>query len=286
MDLSISITNQNKQVVIRGVGKVKVLENPPPTPTVGLHDTSKGVVIITGASRGIGAATAKLLAAQGFKVVINYHSDHEGANEVAAQIKDLGQTAMTWAADVSDRKQVRDMVNGVLTRFSQIDAVVNNATEKLSPVAFEHLSVEDFERHFQVGLCGAFNVVQESLPHLLKAKTPAVVSIGSINADGVPNHALLAYTAMKAALVSMTRSLASEFGPKGIRFNIVSPGMTDTGLISDTSERSRLVAKMQAPLRKLANPDDIAAAISFLLSPGASHITGETLRVCGGAVMI
>ena len=129
------------------------------------------------------------------------------------------------------------------------------------------------------------NLCQACLPLLLEQGSGCIVNIGSIYADNVPPLKLAHYTMAKAALAALTRSLAAEYGPKGIRVNTVSPGMTSTDLIADVPEKVKMVTKMQTPLRRLAEPRDIAGVVAFLFDPRARHITGHNLRVAGGVVM-
>ena len=151
---------------------------------------------------------------------------------------------------------------------------------------FAETTSEDLAREMAMHYFAPLRAIQRVLPDFLAAGGGAVVNVGSIYADATPPPQLLGYAAAKAALVSATRSLAVEHGPRGIRFNTVAPGMTDTRLISEVPEKARLLSKMQTPLRRLATPEDVANSIAFLLSDDAAHITGETLRVCGGLVML
>jgi 3-oxoacyl-[acyl-carrier protein] reductase len=283
--LQTDITNQHGQRVLTGESRVKVLEvrsAPAPDPREGI----KPVAIVTGASRGIGAATAARLADDGFSVVINYRHDEAGARRVAEEIVRNKGEATIFCADVSDRAQVRAMIAATLERFGSLSALVNNASAQLVTKPFAALLEEDLASQMRVQFYGAFYLIQEALPFLEKSSNAAVVNIGTINSDGAPATQLLSYTAAKAALVSLTKSLAVEYGPRGIRFNLVAPGMTDTRMIADLPERGKMLARMQAPLRRLSDPTDIADAVSFLLDPRSRHITGETLRVCGGTVML
>ena len=282
--LRTDIFNQHGQRVLTGESKVKVLElqeapasdRERPTP----------VAIVTGASRGIGAETAKRLAADGFSVVVNYRSDEAGGLRVVEEIIAAKGKAMAFRADVSNRDEVRSLVRATVTQFGGISALVNNASGQLVNKPFASLSDADLASQMSVQFYGAFYLIQEALPFLEKAVDAAVVNIGTINTDNAPAAQLLPYTAAKAALASLTRSLAVEYGPQGIRFNLVSPGMTDTRMIADLPERGKMLAKMQSPLRRLARPADVADSVAFLLGPRARQITGETLRVCGGTVMV
>jgi 3-oxoacyl-[acyl-carrier protein] reductase len=181
---------------------------------------------------------------------------------------------------------VRDLIAFAASKFGGLSTLVNNASGGLVPKPFADLAADDLLQHLQTQFLGAFHLVQEALPYLEKVENPAVVNIGSIATDNVPPMNLMPYVAAKAALASMTKSLAVEYGHKGIRFNNVFPGMTDTLFIANMPEKARMLTRMQTPLRRLANASDIAEAVAFLVSSKARHITGETLRVCGGTVMV
>jgi 3-oxoacyl-[acyl-carrier protein] reductase len=145
---------------------------------------------------------------------------------------------------------------------------------------------DDIQAHLDVQIKGSFNICQSVLPHLVSENRGCIVNIASIYADNVPPAKLLHYSLSKAALVSLTRSLAVEYGPKGIRVNCVSPGMTMTNMLVTVPEKAKMVAKMQTALRRLAQPEDVAGAVRFFFGEGALHLTGETIRVCGGQVML
>ena len=283
--LKTEIKNQHKQVVLTGEGKIKVLQLEE-SKSDNIKHVETRVVLITGASKGIGAATAVTLASQGFSVIINYCSDKTGAQNILEQIRKNQGDAIICRADVTKSEEVKKMVSLAKLRFGTITALVNNATSKIIPQTFEELEWRDIELHMNIQLKGAFNCIQAVLPDFQKNKMGSVVNINSIYSDSTPPDKMAGYVMTKNALSALTKSLAVEYGPQGIRFNTVSPGMTETGLISDIPEKTRLVTSMNTPLRRLAQPLDIADAISFLLSDKAKHITGETLRVCGGAVMI
>lgn len=286
LEINVSVTNQNGTDVLKGKCKVKCLEEETNLNIEAPRETEVPVAIVTGASRGIGAATAALLAAQGYSVVVNYKSDDYGARQVVADIEKAGGKAAAIRADITDEQQVQTLIDSTLEYFGSISSIVNNATSPLIYKPINSLTAIDVESAMRTNFWGPFYIIKKALPYLEKSANAAVVNLATINTDSAPAAQLSAYTCSKAALISLTKSLAVELGPKGIRFNIVSPGMTDTRLIGETPERARMVTKMQTPLRRLASPDDIANGVAFLLSRGAKHITGETLRICGGAVMI
>ena len=286
LTLQTEIFNQHRQKVLTGRSLVKVLEvEELPIKNGEPSDLIPKVVIITGASRGIGAATAKRLARSGYAVVVNYRSDEEGALATVEEITAGGGNAVAFKADITNRAAVETMIKMTRQRFGAITALVNNATGQLIPKTFLELTEEDLEHYWNVQFKAPLHLIQAVLPSFHEAKCGAIVSISTIYTNNVPPTKLLVYTATKAALESATRSLAVEYGPQGFRFNVVSPGMTDTHLIADVPEKVRLLTKMQTPLRRLATPEDVANGVAFLLSEEARHITGETLRICGGTVM-
>ena len=271
--------------LIEGEGKVKVLK-PENKESQNLEAKEKGAVIITGASRGIGAAIAKELALTDYSVVVNYAKSTSQAEDVVRDIKAQKGKAAAFQANVVDADSVRSMVEFAIEEFGYIAGVVNNASSPIETLDFAQLSWDNIQKHLDVQIKGAFNLCQAVLPHFLDAEGGIVVNIASTVADNVPPIKWMPYTIAKTALVSFSRSLAVEYGPKGIRINCVSPGMTQTDLIADVPEKAKMVAKMQTPLRRLATPEDIAGVVSFLFSAKAKHITGENIRVCGGAVMM
>lgn len=283
--LQTEIRNQDGRIVLTGEGKVKVLELPDEQASED-PEPSRKTVLITGASGWIGASVALRLAADGYDVVAHYGRDKEAADSLVTQIIADGGRASAVCADLSRHGDVRDLVRTAVSKHGGISAIVHCASPRLVPKPFSSLTVEDLTRHIEVQYFGLFHLLSEALPSLLNTDNAGVVAVGSINSDGVPAPQQLHYTAAKAALSSMIRSLAVEFGPRGVRFNVVAPGMTDTLMIADFPEKAKMLAKMQTPLRRLGRPSDVAEAVAFLLGPGGVHITGETLRVCGGAVMV
>jgi 3-oxoacyl-[acyl-carrier protein] reductase len=269
--------------VIEGEARVKVLAREKKKAT-NMIEGQKGAVIISGASRGIGAAVARQLAARGHAVVINFQRSEEQAHDVAQEIVSLGGRAIFHQADISDRQAVDAMVARARAEFKGLDGAVNNASGVIEPKDFSALTWPEIEEHVNVQLKGAFNLTQTVLPDLLEQKHGVIVNISSIYADQPPPK-LLPYSMVKAALVNFGKSLAVEFGPQGLRVNCVSPGMTSTDLISNVPEKIKVVTKMQTPLRRLAAPEDVAGVVAFLFSDDASFITGQNIRVSGGAIM-
>ena len=265
--------------------KVKLLDLPDDFALPAPEKLDIAVAIVTGASCGIGAATARRLAGR-VLVVVDYRRDEDGARRVVEQITRENGRAVAVRADVSRPDDVRDLVDAATSEFGAVSAIVNNASDALSPAPFASLSVGDLSRQMDLHYYASFHLIQRALPQLERAANAAVVNVGSMYVDNVPAPQIMSYVAAKAALTSMTRSLALEFGPKGIRFNIVAPGMTDTAMIANVPDKAKLIARMQTPLRRLADPADVADGIAFLLSPQARHITGETLRISGGSAML
>lgn len=286
--LETAVYTQDGKKVISGEGKIKVLElfdNDERTLNMPIN-SKKGAVVISGASRGIGASVAKMLAQDGFAVMVNFRKENEMANRLVAEINENGGRAMSFKADVANREEVDLLVAKTVHEYGVLEGVVNNAALAPAEMHFLDMQWEDFLRYSEVQVRGAFNLCQSAMPHMLKNERGNIVSIASIVADNVPPARQIGYCMAKAALISFNRSLAVEYGPKGIRANCVSPGMTETDMISDFPAKAKILAKMQTPLRRIAQPDDIAGIVSFLFSEKASFLTGETIRVCGGQLML
>ena len=284
LTISIVVFGRQGKEVIEGEVKVKVLK-PEVREKTDKDEKNMGVVIVTGASRGIGAAIAKELALTGYTVLVNYSKSAAPAEEVVRDIRGSQGQAIAFQADVSNDAEVREMVAFTLKEFGSITGIVNNASPKIENVNFQKLRWNDIQIHLDVQIKGSFNLCQAVLPHFIENKNGVIVNIASTVADNIPPVELLPYSMAKAALISFSRSLAVEYGPKMIRVNCVSPGMTQTDLIADIPEKAKMVVKMQTPLRRLASAEDIAGVVGFLFSEKALHITGENIRVCGGLIM-
>ncbi len=281
--LEIHISNQQGQKLISGEATVKLPERMAEEAAVNTHMSQ--TILITGGGRGIGAAVARELAQQGHAVVVNYVQAAESAERLAQEITDGGGRAVAVRADVSRADDVAALFALGRQSFGAIHGVVHCAASGSRLLPLERLEWDDLQRQYEVQVKGAFLCAKAALPEMVAAESGALVFIGSIAAEGVPPAQQADYVTAKSALAALARCLAVEYGPKGIRVNVVSPGMTQTDLIAPLPDKAKLLTRMQTPLRRLAEPLDVAHAVAFLLSPAARHITGETLRVCGGAVM-
>lgn len=278
------VFGEDGRKVIEGEAKVKVIRQEKEKGAI-MSSEQKGTVIVSGGSRGIGAAIAKALASDGYFVVINYLHSRDKAQQIENDIRDTGGRALAYQADVSDEAAVQKMVAHALAEHGPLAGIVNNASGPIVPIDFSQLVWDDIQQHINIQLKGAFNLTQAALPHLVTQKSGVILNIASIYADGVPPAKLLPYSMAKAALVAFAKSLAADYGPSGIRINCVSPGMTYTDLLTNVPEKTKMLAKMQTPLRRLGVPEDIAGIAAFLFSDKSSFITGQNIRVCGGIVM-
>jgi 3-oxoacyl-[acyl-carrier protein] reductase len=248
------------------------------------------VVLVTGASRGIGAAIARAFAAEGGTVVVNYLRNEAAANDVVAQCKAAGGDAWAAQADVTDPAAVRALVDQAVAEAGRIDVVVNNA---LAPYAFDpeqrkrfgEVSWADYQAQFDGAVGSAYHVCQAVLPHFRQRAQGCIVNIVSdlVEHPVVPYHD---YATAKSALVGFSRTLAAELGPLGVRVNCVAPGLvypTDASNNTRAQFREGIVAA--TPLRRIARPEDVAGPVLFLASDWSGFMTGQVLFVDGGLVM-
>jgi 3-oxoacyl-[acyl-carrier protein] reductase len=286
LELDIKVVTQNKVVLITGQSKVKVVEFNSSSEKEEKKEVAKPVVLISGAAKGIGAAIAQKIAIAGYPVAINYNSSVEDAEFVLEEITSKGGTAAIFKANITDEKQVKSMVQNIENTLGKVGILINNASGVIRNKKFADLDWKDIQDHLDVQIKGSFNLCKAVLPGMEENKTGRIINISSIYADGVPPTQTYDYVLAKAALSSFTKSLAVEFSPKGITVNNIAPGMTETTLISDVPDKTKLVTKMQTPLRRLGHVEDIANVALMLMGDAGNYITGETIRVCGGQQMI
>jgi NAD(P)-dependent dehydrogenase (short-subunit alcohol dehydrogenase family) len=242
----------------------------------------KGTVIVTGASRGIGAAIADRLAGEGYGVVVNYAADATGAEAVVSSINAKGGRALAVQADVAAEDQVEAMFGQAQQELGPITALVNNAGSAGEVARIEEQGADQLTRLMQVNVVGPMVCAKHAVRAMSTAhggKGGSIVTMASIAAKAPPGAGgLVPYEATKGALVTFARGLSNEVAPEGIRSNSVSPGVIDTELIFDE------VREMgeHGPLGRIGRPEEIAAAVSWLISPEASFVTGTDVTVSGG----
>ena len=284
LELDARIENQWKKVVLSGKGTVRVLTSAA-VPS-GPAPERPRVAIVVGGAGGIGRAVCRRLATDGYAVVVAYRSQEARANELVAEIQDSGAKALSLRVDITDGAAVETMVSAAIRNFGGLGVVVHSASPPIHPTSFAELDWSEVASQLEAEVHGAFLLAKACVPAMKAQGFGRIVAITSQVLDGAPTPKWTAYTVGKAALAAFARSLAVELGPTGITVNCVSPGMTETSLIGDIPEKMRLVLARQVPVRRLATPEDVAAAVGFLVSPEADYITGETIRVNGGQITL
>jgi len=247
------------------------------------HRGVKGArIIVTGSSRGIGAATAIALAEAGARVIINYRTNVAAALRTSAEIETRHQDASAVCrADVREPKDVDRLINVCVERFGGIDGLVNNAHTEFTPKPFERLSWSDMLEQIDGSLKSAYLCTQAALPYLLRSKRASVLNMSSVIVNDPSSHMSPRISA-KGAVEALTRSLAGEYGGQGIRFNALSIGWTRTDQLKNVSPDIVRQAVSGTCLGRVAEPAEIAETAVFLLSDAASYITGSVFPVAGG----
>jgi 3-oxoacyl-[acyl-carrier protein] reductase len=239
------------------------------------------VAIVTGASRGIGKATALALAAQGAAVVVNYASSSGAADAVVAAIHAMGGQAIAIKADVSKEAEVEEMFAQTMAKFSRVDVLVNNAGITRDTLLLR-MKLEDWQAVIDLNLTGVFLCTRAASKIMLKQKSGRIINITSV-AGQMGNAGQANYSAAKAGVIGLTRTVARELASRGITVNAVAPGFIATDMTNDLKAEPILT---MIPLNRYGQPEDIAGMIEFLAAtPAAGYITGQVFNVDGGMVM-
>lgn len=239
--------------------------------------TGRRIAIVTGGSRGIGRAIAVELARDGCYVIVNYRSNDEGAAETLSMIRSAGGDGETVRFDVADSASAEQAVNDIVSRFPTIDILVNNAGITADNL-FLMMSEAEWDSVIATTLKGFYNMTKPVMRRMLRNKKGSVVSIASV-AGIIGNKGQANYSAAKAGLIGASRSIASEIAKKGVRVNVVAPGLIETDMIKDAPVE---MIKNVIPMGRIGKPEEVAKVVRFLCSDDASYITGQVISVNGG----
>jgi len=243
------------------------------------------VAVVTGSSRGIGAATAAILAEKGARVAVNCRVNVEKGEEVLASIREKGGEGILVQADVTDPDQARSLVDRAVEELGPVDILVNNANIHFPIKAFFDYSWEDFERKLLQEMKALFHPCKAVATGMARRRSGCIVNISS-GLSRVPGLGFCAHTSAKSALDGFSKALAHELGPHGIRVNVVAPGLTVTDATANLGPEMLDAVSQHTPLRRLAQPEDVARAVLYFCTDWAQFVTGSYLPVSGGIQMI
>ncbi|WP_217874152.1 SDR family oxidoreductase [Pseudoalteromonas shioyasakiensis] len=242
---------------------------------------SKRNALITGGARGIGAACAKALAAEGYRVFINYVNSSEVANKLADEITANGGEAFAVKADVRDQLQVEEMINNI-SQHGGVDALISNANMNFTSKPFLEQTWQEFSQKLNDEMFAAYNTAQLAAKVMKEKQFGRLIFISSTLSE-MPAPAFIAHGTAKGALDSFNKYLAQELGPYGITSNIVAPGLVETDATKEAPEEFKEMIRQHTPTQKIAQPEDVANTVRYLASEKSGHITGTYNPVCGGA---
>ena len=242
-------------------------------------------LVVTGSSRGIGAATAKLAARHGARVVVNYHASRDAADSVASEIAAEGGEAIVVQADVTKRADVERLLATTEQKLGPVDSLVINASISFRIAPFMEYTWDDFSSKLNGELQAAFNCLQVFAPGMIERQKGAIVAVSS-GLSKRPGAGFCAHSTAKAGLNSLMRSVATELAPQGVRINTIAPGLTETDATSFMPAERKQMAAGMTPLRRIAQPEDIAGVIVAMLSDLACFEAGVYVPVDGGMTML
>lgn len=245
-------------------------------------DLSGKVALVTGASRGIGAVVASRLAQAGARVGVNFHASSERATVISDKINKAGGEAFLVGGDVSQEDEAQAVVQQLVEHFGSIDILVNNAGINIDQLLIR-MKTEDFDRVLNVNLRGAFLCTRYAMTHMIRQRSGRVINMSSVvGLSGNPGQAN--YAAAKAGLVGLTKAVAREVASRNVTVNALAPGYIVTSMVEEIPEGKHDQILARIPMGRFGTPEDVAEAVVFLSSDGASYITGQVLTIDGGMI--
>ena len=240
------------------------------------------VVVITGASRGIGRAIAEELGQAGAKVIVNYHQSREAAEDVVARLKQSGSESVAIQADVSDPAQAVRLIEETFQRFGRIDVLVNNAAINIDRT-MKNLSTDDWDTVIKADLSSYFYTVRAAIPYFMQQKSGKIINISSMNAE-MGSFGQANYSAAKAGIIGFTKTAALELARYNVTVNAICPGYVATEMYEAIPDKTKEAILARIPLGRAGTPQEVARAVRYLIVDG-DYYTGETLNMNGGAYM-
>lgn len=243
----------------------------------------KQVALVTGASRGIGKQIALTLAQEGYDVIVNYNGSEDKAKAVSDACIALGSKSMICKANVADFSQVEEMVKTIMDTYGRIDVLVNNSGITKDTLLLR-MSEEDFSSVVDVNLKGTFNCIKHASKVMMKQRSGSIINMASV-IGLVGNVGQANYAASKAGIIGLTKSIAKELAPRGIRSNAIAPGFISTEMTEVLDDKVKDAIMVNVPLKSFGTVEDVANMVAFLASDKSKYVTGQVMNVDGGMVM-